>query len=283
MRGVEIMHMGSRAGGALRAAIGLLLLICLLAPCGEAIPYLDWQKCLGGGYFDYANGVQLTADGGYVVAGYAKSNDGDVSGNHNLGYYDYWVVKLGASGKLLWQKCLGGSKDDYAQSVQPTADGGLVVAGDAKSNDGDVSGNHGIGIRDYWIVKLGEIDCTITAPDVVYSGSTGNAASTEESGAAYAWSITNGAITSASYAQSISFTAGTSGTTRLAVNVTKKGSWDRCYKDIVIKPKLDSGLTSDLAVPDNTVQKPSGMESHERDSGDSQVSSRENKVRVYPG
>jgi len=218
MRGVEIMQMGSRAGGAFRAAIGFLLLFCLLASCGQATSYLDWQKCLGGSNNDEVRSVRQTADGGYVVAGHAYSFDGQGSGNHDL-----------------------------------------------------------------WVVKLSEINCTITAPDAVYSGSADNAASTAESGASYAWSITNGAITSASYAQSISFTVGTSGTIRLAVNVTKKGSWDRCYKDIVIKPKLDSGLTSDLAVPDNTVQKPSGMESHERDSGDSQVSSRENKVRVYPG
>jgi hypothetical protein len=41
---------------------------------------------------DEANSVQQTADGGYIVAGYAYSNDGDVSGNH--GKMDLWVVKL---------------------------------------------------------------------------------------------------------------------------------------------------------------------------------------------
>ena len=109
-----------------------------------------WQKCLGGSSWDEAYSVQPTIDGGYVVAGYTYSNDGNVTGNHGLN--DYWVVKLDSSGCLVWQRCLGGSKDDYAQSVQQTADGGYVVAGWASSNDGNVSGNHGG--DDYWVVKL---------------------------------------------------------------------------------------------------------------------------------
>jgi len=65
--------------------------------------------------------------------------------------------------------------------------------------------------------------------------------------------------------------------------VTKKGSWSECYKDIAIKPKPDSSLASDMAAGDSPAQMPSGMESHERDSGDGQASSQENKVRIYPG
>src|SRR5258706_80136 len=55
-----------------------------------------------------------------------------------------------------WQKCLGGTGDDHAYSIQQTTDGGYIVAGSTWSNDGDVSGNHdttGI-FPDYWIVKL---------------------------------------------------------------------------------------------------------------------------------
>jgi len=111
---------------------------------------LIWQKSYGGSGDDYANAVAQTMDGGYIVAGYSWSSDGDVSGNH--GGYDYWVVKLGADGNLVWQKSLGGSYDDYAESVAPTSDGGYIVAGTSNSIDGDVSGNHGS--SDYWLVKL---------------------------------------------------------------------------------------------------------------------------------
>ena len=116
---------------------------------------IQWQKCLGGTSYDQAFSIQQTADGGYVVAGWSYSNDGDVTGNH--GGDDYWVVKLDTAGIIQWQKSLGGTNDDYAQSIQQTADWGYVIAGGSGSNDGDVTGNHGG--ADYWIVKL--------APDTV--------------------------------------------------------------------------------------------------------------------
>ena len=104
-----------------------------------------------GGDDDVAYSVAVTPDGGYIVAGYTESNSGDVSGNH--GSIDFWVVKLDGEGNIVWQKCLGGSGDDYADSVAVMPDGGYIVAGYTESNNGDVSGNHGE--DDFWIVKLG--------------------------------------------------------------------------------------------------------------------------------
>ncbi|MBT8195414.1 MAG: T9SS type A sorting domain-containing protein, partial [Bacteroidia bacterium] len=111
---------------------------------------ITWQKCLGGSNGEIANDIQQTSDGGYIVAGFTESNDGDVSGNH--GDFDYWVVKLDSGGIIIWQNCLGGTLDESANSVQQTSDGGYIVAGYTDSNDGDVSGNHGN--DDYWVVKL---------------------------------------------------------------------------------------------------------------------------------
>ena len=111
---------------------------------------IQWQKTIGGAKNDYAYSFQSTPDGGYMVAGYTYSNNGDVSGNH--GDADAWIVKLSSSGAIQWQKSLGGSSEDIARSIQPTVDGGYIVAGSTKSNNGDVSGNHGD--ADAWIVKL---------------------------------------------------------------------------------------------------------------------------------
>ncbi|HYV91065.1 MAG TPA: T9SS type A sorting domain-containing protein [Chitinophagales bacterium] len=116
---------------------------------------LVWQKCLGGSDIDVATSIQPTMDGGFIVAGYSESNDGDVSGNHGGNYgatYDYWIVKLDTDVNVAWQKSLGGSYNDVATSIQQGIDGGYIVAGYVRSNDGDVSGNHGD--FDYWIVKL---------------------------------------------------------------------------------------------------------------------------------
>ncbi|MBX2930966.1 MAG: gliding motility-associated C-terminal domain-containing protein [Chitinophagaceae bacterium] len=116
-------------------------------------PAIEWAKCYGGSGFDYAYDIKQTIDGGYIVAGETFSNDGDVNSNHGSG--DYWIVKLGALGNIEWQKCLGGSNYEVANSIQQTTDGGYIVAGETYSNDGDVTGNHGY--NDYWIVKLGAL------------------------------------------------------------------------------------------------------------------------------
>jgi len=110
---------------------------------------LLWQKSLGGSDDEEAYSVQLTGDGGYVMAGASESKDGDVTNNH--GSYDYWIVKLDANGDISWQKSLGGNNDDEAFSIVQLPDG-YVAAGWTSSNDGNVTNNHGN--KDFWIVKL---------------------------------------------------------------------------------------------------------------------------------
>jgi hypothetical protein len=123
---------------------------------------LQWQKCYGGSAVDEAHSVEQTNDGGYIVAGYSGSNDGDVSGNH--GGSDYWILKTDSAGVLQWQKSLGGGTTDIAQCVKQSTDGGYIVVGSTSSNDGDVIGNHDtttIGHPDYWVVKLGNSETGI--------------------------------------------------------------------------------------------------------------------------
>jgi hypothetical protein len=112
----------------------------------------QWAKCYGGsGGTEGIYSITPTSDGGYVFAGFTESNDYDVSGKH--GQVDYWVVKLDTAGIIEWQKCLGGSNDDWASSIVQTNDDGYIVAGFSQSTDGDVTNLHGI-YADYWIVRL---------------------------------------------------------------------------------------------------------------------------------
>ncbi|MBS1654148.1 MAG: gliding motility-associated C-terminal domain-containing protein, partial [Bacteroidetes bacterium] len=82
--------------------------------------------------------------------GYTTSNDGDVSGSR--GSQDYWVINVSQNGKLNWQKVLGGTEADYANSVLTDKDGGYIVGGISYSSDGDITAAKGDG--DYWVVKL---------------------------------------------------------------------------------------------------------------------------------
>jgi len=116
-------------------------------------PNIEWEKSYGGSGSDNAKSIQETSDGGYIVVGGCFSEDIDVNEYHGEG--DFWILKLDTSGQIEWQKFLGGSNYEEANSIQQTADGGFIVAGCSSSIDGNVSGNHGQ--KDYWILKLNEL------------------------------------------------------------------------------------------------------------------------------
>jgi len=121
---------------------------------------IQWSRCLGGTFFDQPQMIHEAPDGSFLVLGEAASlpGDGDVT-TTNHGGTDYWLVKLSATGSILWQKSYGGDRNEYAYDFKFTADGGYILAGETESSTGDVSGRHGG--RDCWIVKVnsaGNID-----------------------------------------------------------------------------------------------------------------------------
>lgn len=113
---------------------------------------LIWQKMYGGSGEDGSRDLVSTPDGGFIIAGYAYSNDQDVTGNH--GSCDIWIYKIDSAGNLLWQKSFGGSNYEYAYAINESADGNYLVAGYTFSADGDVIQNKGNG--DGWIIKIDE-------------------------------------------------------------------------------------------------------------------------------
>jgi hypothetical protein len=109
-----------------------------------------WEKTYGGSGYDVFNSVQELNEGGYIVAGSTSSYDGDVVDHH--GASDLWLLKTDTDGNLLWKKTFGGSTWDGCEEVLQTTDGGFILTGYTESNDGDVSGHHGL--KDFWVVKL---------------------------------------------------------------------------------------------------------------------------------
>ena len=87
----------------------------------------------GGSGSQYANSILTTSDGGYIVAGSADANGGDMyiakltsTGSLDSGFGTGGVVTIGDSG----------SQD--ASSIQVTSDGGYIVAGSTDANGGDM-------------------------------------------------------------------------------------------------------------------------------------------------
>jgi len=111
---------------------------------------IEWSKVYGGSANDEAHGVQQTDDGNYLVAGWTRSNDGDIGNNY--GSADVWVLKLDPLGNLLWEKNYGGQKTDEAHALEKTSTGEYLISGSARSEDQDVSEPKGI--EDIWIIKI---------------------------------------------------------------------------------------------------------------------------------
>ena len=99
---------------------------------------LLWDRTFGGSENDEARSIIQTEDGSYVVTGFTVSED--------LGDKDFWVIKLDKDSNKVWDKSLGGTSEDWANSIVQTKDGGYMVAGCTKSI---VTGK-----TDIWIVKL---------------------------------------------------------------------------------------------------------------------------------
>jgi hypothetical protein len=118
---------------------------------------ISWKKNMGGSDYDFAMKSINTSDGGALLLGYTNSSDVNVSGWHtgfNSGgdaYYDAWVVKIDKSGNMSWQKCFGGTKNDYAMDAIQTSDGGYFIGAQTYSSDGDVTSPKGD--NDFWLIR----------------------------------------------------------------------------------------------------------------------------------
>ncbi|WP_181899480.1 hypothetical protein [Flagellimonas nanhaiensis] len=120
---------------------------------------LEWSKTYGGSKDDKGQSVIQTLDGGYAIVGYAMSDDGD--GTNNQGFHDNWILRLDASGNILWEKSFGFAGHDHSYDVVQTPDGGFFFAGflDVTLSNGE--GNFGKGsyltrhgVGEFWGTKL---------------------------------------------------------------------------------------------------------------------------------
>jgi hypothetical protein len=110
-----------------------------------------WQKCIGGSDFELISKMQYDVTGvDYFIAGYTKSNDGDITGNN--GDNDIWVVKMDTAGNMLRSIVYGGTTGDYGYDLFKDGDGNFVVGAFSNSVNGNVSENHGN--FDYWVFKM---------------------------------------------------------------------------------------------------------------------------------
>ena len=117
---------------------------------------IEWQKTIGGDQDDRLAESKQTPDGGYILVGYSMSNISGDKTENSQGGWDYWIVKLDASGNISWQNTIGGDESDRAVEIELTDDGDYLIGGTSNSS---ISGDRTVinnSLSDGWIIKLDE-------------------------------------------------------------------------------------------------------------------------------
>jgi hypothetical protein len=111
---------------------------------------LLWEKSYGRSDIESAEKIVATPDGGYLIAGLSLSNQP----GYNYGRGDYELMKIDATGNLLWSKLYGGTDNEELFDLVATSDGNYFLSGTSAS---PISGNKTsapIGEEDIWLVKV---------------------------------------------------------------------------------------------------------------------------------
>ncbi len=138
--------------------------LAILVSCGKDDPApqpqepvgftgeVEFIKTFGGSNEDDAVSIVVANDGNFMVFGSTQSIDGDIT-DKTATDSDFWLLKLSPTGEKIWSKTYGGTSDERAARISKTNDGGFILSGFSRSDDGDVqSGNEGF--HDYWVVKI---------------------------------------------------------------------------------------------------------------------------------
>ena len=81
-----------------------------------------WDRSYGGVKQDFGRYASGTTDGGFIAAGCSSSFN-------NRNEWDFYIVRLDASGVRQWEKTYGGNDTNYIRSCHETPDSGYICGG----------------------------------------------------------------------------------------------------------------------------------------------------------
>lgn len=80
-----------------------------------------WSKTHGGSEWEEAASISQTSDGGYILSGYTLSK--------GAGAKDAYLIKVNATGDVIWDKVFGDVHADEFTDAKETPDGGFIAVG----------------------------------------------------------------------------------------------------------------------------------------------------------
>ncbi len=85
-----------------------------------------WTKQYGSSSSDYGNSVTTDRSGNIYITG---TTYGDLDGNTNRGFTDFFLTKFSSDGTKLWTKQYGSGSSDYGNSVTTDSYGNIYITG----------------------------------------------------------------------------------------------------------------------------------------------------------
>jgi hypothetical protein len=140
--------------GFLATLLGGSFMVFQLSAQTISPPAIQWQRSFGGTNGDIASAIRQTSDGGFIIGGYSWSSASENKTSTNFGDADYWLLRLDRNGDKLWDFSFGGDAQDILTDVQPTGEGGFVLAGFSLSPQSGNKTSPGFGQRDYWLIRV---------------------------------------------------------------------------------------------------------------------------------
>lgn len=136
-RGYHVMQVGDGGylvtGSTVSYAIGGAdLWVLKLSAAGD----IEWMRVLGGAGEDEGQFAQMVPSGGYIVLGSTTS--------YGKGQSDIWLIRLSATGTVLWSRTYGGPDREWANALAVTENGFTVVGTTLSS---------GAGKADIWLLR----------------------------------------------------------------------------------------------------------------------------------
>jgi hypothetical protein len=89
-----------------------------------------WVQLLGGAGDDYGQGIAIDSNDSIYITGYTTNSTAlPGSSSTHSGGFDIVVVKFASNGTREWVQLLGGSGDDYGQSIATDSTGSVYITG----------------------------------------------------------------------------------------------------------------------------------------------------------
>lgn len=117
---------------------------------------LEWEKTLGGAGRDELFAALEMPGGGFLLGCHSTSDAGGDKSENSRGGQDFWIVRVDAQGKKIWDKTIGGDNYDQIHDLELAEDGTVYLSGGTLSTPGtgEMSPMAARGGMDFWLLRF---------------------------------------------------------------------------------------------------------------------------------